>query len=174
MDWQPLHAHPAAPPAAPWRLAAQFRGSAQSLELQFRLEGDTARLRIGREQGRRDRLWQQTCFEAYFAPVGAPGYLEFNFAPSGAWAAYEFEARRLGMRALELPRPPVIAAQCAGRRLDLAVQFALPRRSAAWRTGLAAVLEDELGAKSYWALAHGSAEPDFHDPSGFRLELAGA
>jgi hypothetical protein len=174
MAWHPLRAHPSAPPALALALEAQPGGGASDLALDFRLEGDISRLRFGNDRGRQDGLWLQTCFEAFLAPVGAAGYLEFNFTPSGAWAAYEFEARRLGMRALDLPRPPVIAAQRGGRGLDLTVQFSLPRRAAAWRLGLAAVLEDELGAKSYWALDHGGSEPDFHDPAGFRLEIPGA
>jgi hypothetical protein len=174
MVWHPLRAHPSAPPAPDLSLAAQAGAGAGDLALNFRLEGDVSRLRFGSASGRQEGLWRHSCFEAFLAPVGAPGYLEFNFTPSGAWAAYEFEARRLGMRALDLPRPPVIAAQRGDRRVELTVQFPLPRRTAAWRLGLAAVLEDELGAMSYWALAHGGSEPDFHDPAGLQLEIAGA
>jgi hypothetical protein len=174
MAWHPLRAHPSAPPALALALEARPVGGARYLALDFRLEGEVSRLRFGSLRGRQDGLWQHTCFEAFLAPVGAPGYLELNFTPSGAWAAYEFGARRLGMQTLDLPQPPAIAAQRDGQRLDLTVQFSLPRRAAAWRLGLAAVLEDELGAMSYWALAHGGSEPDFHDPAGFRLDIAGA
>ena len=35
-----------------------------------------------------------------------------------------------------------------------------------------AVIEEAGGAKSYWAVAHPEAKPDFHDPACFAAELA--
>ena len=37
---------------------------------------------------------------------------------------------------------------------------------------LAAVIEEEGGVKSYWALAHPAEKPDFHDPACFTATLA--
>ena len=38
--------------------------------------------------------------------------------------------------------------------------------------GLTAVIEEEGGVKSFWALAHGDpAKPDFHDPACFTAKL---
>ena len=37
--------------------------------------------------------------------------------------------------------------------------------------GLCAVIEEEGGVKSYWALRHGDGEPDFHDPACFTANL---
>jgi hypothetical protein len=34
-----------------------------------------------------------------------------------------------------------------------------------------AVIEEMNGQKSYWALAHPAAKPDFHNANGFVLEL---
>ena len=39
------------------------------------------------------------------------------------------------------------------------------------RLGAAAVLEDDNGRLSYWALCHPPGKPDFHHPDGFVLEL---
>jgi hypothetical protein len=39
------------------------------------------------------------------------------------------------------------------------------------RAALAAVIEEEGGRPSYWALAHNGLKPDFHDPFGFRIAL---
>ena len=41
-----------------------------------------------------------------------------------------------------------------------------------WRIALAAVIEDENGGLSYWALRHPPGKPDFHHPNGFALEVA--
>lgn len=65
------------------------------LVFSYRLQGDMARLRIpAGVAGRGDRLWEQTCFEAFIAPRGATAYVEFNFSPSGQWAAYAFSDYR--------------------------------------------------------------------------------
>lgn len=40
-----------------------------------------------------------------------------------------------------------------------------------WLASLSAVIEEPHGTKSYWALAHRSDKPDFHDPDSFVLEL---
>jgi len=40
------------------------------------------------------------------------------------------------------------------------------------RAGLTAVIEETGGVKSYWALAHASREPDFHDPATFRMRIS--
>ena len=39
--------------------------------------------------------------------------------------------------------------------------------------GLSAVVEEENGTLSYWALKHPRDKPDFHCPDGFVFELAG-
>lgn len=53
------------------------------------------------------RLWEQTCFEAFIADTGKAAYREYNFAPSGDWAVYEFSDYRLPT-ALNMPPPPRI------------------------------------------------------------------
>ena len=40
------------------------------------------------------------------------------------------------------------------------------------RLGLSAVIEDDSGKLSYWALKHPSGKPDFHHPDTFVLEIA--
>jgi hypothetical protein len=58
----------------------------------------------------------------------------------------------------------------------LSAQFAiavLPElaQAASLDAGLTAVIETTDGARSYWALAHGGARPDFHDPATFTLRV---
>ena len=40
--------------------------------------------------------------------------------------------------------------------------------------GLSAVIEEQGGVKSYWALAHPDAKPDFHAPACFAATLPAA
>ena len=42
------------------------------------------------------------------------------------------------------------------------------------RLALAAVVEEDDGRLSYWALQHAPGNPDFHHPEGFALELRAA
>ena len=120
------------------------------------------------DKGRADKLWQTTCAEAF---VGLPGgaYLEFNFSPSGQWAAYRFDAPRQDMR----DEPADVEIFLDGGRDWLGIEAAV--RCAALEPGLnlglASVIEEQGGAKSYWALAHPDGPPDFHDRSCFVAKL---
>ena len=43
--------------------------------------------------------------------------------------------------------------------------------AATLQAGLAAIIEDERGMLTYWALVHHSPQPDFHDPATFRMSV---
>src|SRR5258706_375631 len=68
------------------------------LAVAYVIEGELARLRIPAPRPPRvgERLWQHTCCEVFVAREGRAGYHEFNFAPSGEWAAYAFRHYREG------------------------------------------------------------------------------
>lgn len=125
-----------------------------------------------------DGLWRHTCFEVFIGPAGRPGYVEFNLAPSGQWAAYAFA----GYRAPTPPpalRPPSISTTRAARLLSLnAVVDPHPwldqHSAASLEVGLCAVIEHENGTLGYYALCHPAGRPDFHDRRGFGLRIAWA
>jgi hypothetical protein len=48
----------------------------------------------GGESRRADDLWRTTCFELFIQAEGESGYREWNFAPNGSWAAYDFSGYR--------------------------------------------------------------------------------
>ena len=104
-----------------------------------------------------------------FAAAGKKAYREWNFAPSGAWAAYDFKAYRKGRTDAEIAAPYV-------RMEDnliwwtLGATIAVPAGTE-WELGLSAVLEEKDGDKSYWALAHGGDKPDFHAADCFAARL---
>ena len=70
-------------------------------------------------------------------------------------------------------QPPRI--QCVRADDALRVDVWLPdwvdAPQGAWQWGLSAVIEDDAGALSYWALHHAKAKPDFHDRAGWRARL---
>jgi len=118
---------------------------------------------------RADELWRHTCFEAFVRASPGETYYEFNFAPSTQWAAYGFDGYRAGMRVAAEIRAPRIDVQAGAARY--ALQASLELGGAAGRLGLAAVIEELNGNKSYWALAHPPGEPDFHHSDCFALEF---
>ena len=80
------------------------------LKLRYELTGDLTQLRIPAPQspGEADGLWEHTCFEAFIAVEGEAGYHEFNFSPSGQWAAYAFSDYRV--RSIRTTsQPPLIS-----------------------------------------------------------------
>lgn len=124
--------------------------------------------------GRANGLWQTTCFELFLRGVDDDSYVEFNFSPSGQWAAYAFTGTRTGMRDLALSADPHVEAAGAGTDFVLDVAVDLASVPVARRMSLTAVIEETDGTKSYWALAHPPGKPDFHDPACFVLELPAA
>lgn len=168
MPAQPLVAHPATPCAAIQRFSAELRRRGpHTLLVRYELHGDLASLRLapaGAPQ-RTDGLWRHSCCELFLMAAGG-AYREFNFASSGAWAAYDFEACRQGMQPLALPAAPRIAVQLEGDRWSLQAELELPA-TAAQRYSLTAVIEDGQGALSYWALQHAAERPDFHHVDSF-------
>ena len=173
-----LQCHPATPAQAVHGVEVQVGWrNGGALALTFSLKGDLARLRIPALQPSRraDGLWQHTCFEAFIRHKGEPAYCEFNFAPSGAWAAYAFCRYRDGTSLAQDLDPCIVVRRTGGRlELDALIRLEyLPPVQSRTRVQLAlsAVVEDEQGGLSYWALTHPLSRPDFHHPDAFILEL---
>ncbi len=151
-------------------------GDAGWMRLRWRVEGARALVvpALAGDHARADGLWQTTCFEAFVQPEGARSYVEVNLSPSGRWNVYDFTDRREGMA----PRPCAPAPTATMQRTaDGVVVFeaSLPRPSlpdGPCRIGLTAVIEEQGGVRSWWALAHGSIDaPDFHDPATFLARI---
>ena len=122
---------------------------------------------------RADDLWKTTCFEMFLRPEGGELYLEFNFSPSSDWAAYWFDGYRQGRRDLEVAFDPEIWVRAGdGRHVSLDIDVDISStNSQPTAMGLAAVIEETDGAKSYWALHHAPGPPDFHNPACFTATL---
>jgi len=118
---------------------------------------------------RANELWRHTCFEGFVRASG-DAYYEFDFSPSTQWAAYKFGGYRDGMSVASEISAPRIEVWSNGASCEMQVSLDLPN-DAAWRLGLAAVIEEKSGRKSYWALAHPPGKPDFHHSDCFALEL---
>ena len=177
-----LVCHPLTPSRAIDEIDVQVESGANGiLALSFVLQGDLTSLRIPAERMRRrvDELWRHTCFEAFVMAGDGPGYREYNFSPSGEWAAYAFRDYRQAedqQAAAADESAPAIRVhrnrQCL--TLEAEVQLALPPLTHSIRLALSAVVEAVDGGLSYWALRHPPGKADFHHVDAFDLQLDGA
>jgi hypothetical protein len=177
--------HPAEARGPVRRLEVTAERAGGELGLAWRLTGELARIRIPAAQGspasptawRADGLWRHTCFEAFVAVRGLPGYCELNFAPSGDWAAYRFDGYRAGMRGLAVATPRGewrVAADELAFRVALPLAVLAAPGGASLELALAAVVEAQSGTITHWALRHPPGPPDFHHRDAFACELHGA
>ncbi|MFO1207143.1 MAG: DOMON-like domain-containing protein [Burkholderiales bacterium] len=178
-SWRALVCHPATPGRHVTGIQASAeRISAARLVLRYALTGQLEHLRVPVAQPSRcgERLWEHTCFEAFIASMDTPAYCELNFAPSTAWTIYAFRRYRDG-GTVEIDRGPALSVRRTPERLELTATLDLDTlpgvpTHAPLRLGLSAVVEDERGERSYWALRHRPGQPDFHHPEAFVLTLA--
>lgn len=180
MSILPLIPHPTGlrGPVEELSVQAEWAGPS-AISVRYRLTGDISKISIAPpgESARTDGLWRRTCFEAFARFDGEPGYLEFNFAPSGDWAAYKFNSYRIGMAEYDCAAPNILTSWSGADFLLSAElsfdEFSPFRRRGRIKMAFTAVIELANGDKSYWALAHPSNQPDFHHPAGFVYELSG-
>jgi hypothetical protein len=171
-----LKCHPSTRPSAVRAIGVLVRRPTDAeLRMIFRLDGDIRRIRVPSPVAPRiaAQLWHHTCFEAFIAIEGHPAYHEFNFAPSGEWAAYAFSGYRKGGPLANEEMRPQIGLRSSRSWLELESRVRLDSLSAVHpratlRVGLSAVIEDNQ-CLSYWALRHPADKPDFHDADGFTL-----
>lgn len=174
-----LVCHPSTPVPVVRRIDVEIASTPEGgLRLRYFVDGDVSALRIPPPASpqRRDGLWEHTCFEAFVGGQGSRAYCEFNFSPSTEWAAFGFSGYRTGMVPLEYSTVPTVAASVTEDRLALEAVIPLEALLAlpgddTLVLGLAAVIEDQDGRLSFWALAHRAEKPDFHSAAGFVLEI---
>src|SRR5688572_15194909 len=124
--------------------ATADRVSRTLLRFRYAVIGDISCLRIPEPAPpfRTAHLWEQTCFEAFLRAEGENAYLEFNFSPSGQWAAYAFTHYRKGMANAPLPAPPEILVSRSPDRLEVEVALAPSLGAGAYSMNVAAILEN--------------------------------
>jgi hypothetical protein len=170
--------HPATPPSDPpfkvWvnvEHSAAFSATATT-NMWFGIGAPSTRFVMPEpaEPVRAENLWETTCFEAFLRVPGVTAYREWNFAPSSAWAAYDFSGYRDGRTDAEVSAP-YVRVEDNFTWWALGATIAVDAK-AVFELGLSAVLEEQDGTKSYWAIAHPESEkPDFHDPACFAAHL---
>jgi hypothetical protein len=162
-----LVCHPLTPCGAHCSVEARVERSGSALGLEYRVTGDIEALRMPPPSAprRADDLWKHTCCELFVAHAD-PAYIEFNFSPSGEWAAYAFRDYRERIANADIV-PKVRAVR---HEEGLTLEATVPL-SGKVKLGLSAVLEEKDGTLSYWALCHAPGKPDFHHPDAFAFEI---
>lgn len=174
--------HPATPCAATLTLRVRVaRASADRLQLQYRLTGDSHAVLLPKRNHnpRPDpELWRHTCFEAFLATPGGSAYHEFNFSPSGDWAVFAFSSWRQRVADCSPALRPTVSLRSTPTALCLSVDTPLPAAArrhdahpAGAALGLSAVIAHADGRRCYWALAHPCDDPDFHASAGWLATL---
>lgn len=120
--------------------------------------------------GRADDLWKTTCFEM-FLDLGDGAYREFNFSPSGRWAACDFSAYRTLSGNFELQAWPETSVERGDAIIAGSVRVPCEALAGARLGALTAVVEEQGGVISFWASAHHKDQPDFHDATCFTTDF---
>jgi hypothetical protein len=165
-----LISHPAHSPGAITSVDAYVTRASNGLTLSYSVIGDINALILPPQAapGRAEDLWQTTCFELFLRGDGA-AYREYNFSPSGEWAAYAFDSHREGRR--EIPATVTIATDGDAETLNLTASLVTDLADVT-RLALTAVIEERSGHKSFWSITHHAGPPDFHHDACFALRLA--
>ena len=166
-----------APAPAALAISGTVQRRGEQLHLHYRIDDPTGRVRLPATAApprRRDELWTTTCLELFLAEPDAAPYWEVNLSPSGDWNVYRLTAYRQGLA----PEPAITALPFTIERhahgLELQLRLDLSALVPAGRPldlAITAVLEEQGGEISYWALAHPGPEADFHRRDGFVLRV---
>lgn len=152
-------------------VTAAITATSEGCEAEFRLDGyvPAISMPLPTQPERMDNLWQTTCFEIFWQPLGGTYYREFNLSPSGRWAAYDFDSFREGMR--DAPVDGIAIASShddSGLVLRASIAADLPAPA---QVALNAIVEHPGGAMQFWALAFSPGRPEFHSEACRQLIL---
>ena len=155
-----LYRHPDAPAGAISSVDAELERLESGAVAIFRLLGDIARLVVPAPAAPvgSDNLWRTTCFELFVSGEGN-SYREYNFSPSGQWAAYQFDDYRAGMRDIPADIECELFQEKNELQLSVKIRGEFPNPA---HVGLTAVVEETDGAIRYWSTAFAPGKPDFH------------
>jgi hypothetical protein len=161
-EMQPLMLHVACELGPIRAVTAQIYATSDGCEAIFRLDSKLEGIVVpdAAPPHRTDNLWQSTCFEIFWQPIGGTYYREFNLSPSGRWAAYDFDSFRDGMRDAPVD---AIAVTCSRSENDLVLTASITADlPAPAQVALNAIVDHGDGNLQFWALAFPPGKPEFH------------
>lgn len=159
------------------KIAGNIARYENQFTIQYALLGDLKEIAfspVSDTPERKQELWQETCFEFFLGIQNSDSYWEFNLSPSGDWNVYRFDAYRQGMQEEATFTALPFSTQYLSDGLALVVNIDLDKIVPADRTlelAIAAVIKQQNGTMSHWALAHQGTEADFHRRDSFIISL---
>jgi len=160
-----------------WKITGTIGRRANTLFLGYTLLGNLSELSIpapGELPRRRDRLWEETCLEAFLGEEGSERYWEFNLSPAGYWNVFRFASYRKEMREEPAFASLPFHVRTEPEALRLSLDLGLGKIIPAGRTievAVCAVIKVRGGRTIHWALIHPGPRPDFHRRDGFALNI---
>jgi hypothetical protein len=161
----------------------------QIFRVKFELSGDLSRI-VWPSPGlgpsntpcppyeRKDDLWKETCFEAFFSTPGSKAYWELNANTRGEWNLYEFDEYRKRMRpAATTGIHAVEIHQKTNNDFSFSIDFYAPKIWNQFKileislTSVIVIQKNKIPVSSYWACCHKGEKPDFHLRESFVLCL---
>lgn len=160
-------------------ITGDIKRSSNKLSVSYALTGPLTEIMVPAPEDlrlRRDRLWEETCFEFFISPLNSEHYWEFNLSPSGHWNVYSFTFCREGMQEEPafnaLPFSVLLCSNSLQLSLKLDLDKIVPANQAI-NTGISAVIKTKDKRLSFWALEHKGPQPDFHRKDVFLIALQG-
>jgi hypothetical protein len=170
---------PFSQPPSPYSVSVDSVAHPNNLRVEFTLQGDLESLNLPNLSDHPERiegLYHHTCFEIFLKK--GESYLEWNFAFSGDWCLFLFESyRKKSAQKVDLDSSFFNLSHIShsNSEANLKVEIPLDRLSFLGdlppEIGFSCVLEHPKNIFSYWALAHVSEKPDFHQPASFIAKL---
>lgn len=162
-------------------IAATVTRNYDWLSISYCLQGDLTQVvipAIREDTRRKDRLWEQTCFE-FFLGEGrdlshTSPYWEFNLSPTGDWNVFSLQGYRQGLKEESAfsSLPFTLRTSASALNLDISIDIgSLITSDQPLRLGISSVLLLASKQESFWAIAHPAAEADFHHPDSFAIAL---
>ena len=177
-----LKPHPRDELTGPFEISATLKldndlDTKSSLCVDFEVKGDLKSLALPEPstvRRRQHELWKATCFDV-FVQTTSQAYREFNFAPSGDWACYQFSGYRAEMRLPQLLATPDIRTKRSLTTYSMTIHMMAidlfdDPNTVEVSLGISAVLKTSVGFE-YWAIEHCAQNPDFHHPKSFIAKI---
>jgi hypothetical protein len=160
----------------PFKVKGKVKRESGLLSVSFSLSGDLSQIVLptqSRVPGRKDRLWEETCFEFFLSLKGSVKYWEFNLSPSKDWNVYRFSSYRRDMQDEKNFKILPFKVKRNGSAFSLSLSVDLDQiiqRGEPIELAVSTVIKTKEG-QSYWALAHPGPKPDFHLREAFIFSL---
>jgi hypothetical protein len=174
-DQLALKPHPSTPPGGIGGVSCGVSwGDAGEWVLDFIIDAPPSALRLppATTPSRADGLWQTTCFELFLRRPGSEIYIEFNFSPSGEWAAYGFDGYRDHMHDLKVTSPRITTSDPEQSTQTLVRQTVALGIDPDTARKLAAATPVAPGAMARFALSAAFDDPDLVPDGPWRAGLS--